>query len=76
MEFVLVRSSGLLVRAPEAHSVRGKGRSPPVLLNSGGAESITDAQFKIARLYGFVGWLTLKAHVDLIAGAQVRGHGA
>ena len=34
------------------------------LLKTGGAQSVTDAQFKIARLYGFASWPTLKAHVD------------
>ncbi|MGH9765962.1 MAG: ankyrin repeat domain-containing protein [Blastocatellia bacterium] len=34
------------------------------LLKAGGAASITDAQFKIARLYGFSSWPKLKAHVD------------
>ena len=34
------------------------------LLKTGRAESITDAQFKIARLYGFASWPTLKAHID------------
>jgi hypothetical protein len=34
------------------------------LLKSGGAESLTDAQFRIARLYGFASWPKLKAHVD------------
>jgi ankyrin repeat protein len=34
------------------------------LLKSGGAESVTDAQFKIARLYGFASWPKLKAHID------------
>jgi ankyrin repeat protein len=34
------------------------------LLKSGAAESITDAQFKIAHLYGFASWPKLKAHVD------------
>src|SRR5438309_6990131 len=34
------------------------------LLESGGAESLTDAQFKIARLYGFASWPKLKAHID------------
>ncbi len=34
------------------------------LLKTGGAESLTDAQFKIARLYGFASWPKLKAHVD------------
>ena len=34
------------------------------LLTAGEAESLTDAQFKIARLYGFPSWPKLKAHVD------------
>jgi ankyrin repeat protein len=34
------------------------------LLTSGVASSITDAQFRIARLYGFPSWPKLKAHVE------------
>ena len=34
------------------------------LLKAGTAKSITDAQFKIARLYGFPSWPKLKAYVD------------
>src|SRR6202008_4713268 len=34
------------------------------LLKAGAAESIADAQFQIARLYGFASWPKLKAHVD------------
>ena len=34
------------------------------LLKTGAAASITDAQFKVARLYGFASWSKLKAHVD------------
>ena len=34
------------------------------LLKAGAAASITDAQFKIARLYGFASWPKLKAHFD------------
>jgi ankyrin repeat protein len=34
------------------------------LLKTGKARSLTDAQFKIARLYGFASWPKLKAHVD------------
>jgi ankyrin repeat protein len=34
------------------------------LLEAGEAASIADAQFKIARLYGFSSWPKLKAHVD------------
>jgi hypothetical protein len=36
------------------------------LLKTGGAESLTDAQFKIARLYGFASWPKLKAHVESV----------
>jgi ankyrin repeat protein len=34
------------------------------LLKSGAAKSIADAQFQIARLYGFASWPKLKAHVE------------
>jgi ankyrin repeat protein len=34
------------------------------LLKTKAAASITDAQFKIARLYGFASWPKLKAHID------------
>ncbi len=34
------------------------------LLKAGAAASISDAQFKIARRYGFASWPKLKAHVD------------
>jgi len=34
------------------------------LLKSDAAASITDAQFQIARLYGFASWPKLKAHID------------
>src|ERR1700730_3426425 len=34
------------------------------LVKAGTATSITDAQFKIARLYGFPSWPKLKAYVD------------
>jgi ankyrin repeat protein len=36
------------------------------LLNAGGVKSLTEAQFQIARLYGFASWPKLKAHVDLL----------
>lgn len=38
------------------------------LLKAGGAVSVTEAQFKIARLYGFASWPKLKAHVDSLEG--------
>ena len=34
------------------------------LLKAGAAASIADAQFKVARLYGFASWPKLKAHID------------
>src|SRR5947207_14450492 len=34
------------------------------LLKAGAAASLADAQFKIARLYGFANWPKLKAHVE------------
>jgi ankyrin repeat protein len=36
------------------------------LIASGSAASIADAQFKIARLYGFASWPKLKSHVDAL----------
>jgi hypothetical protein len=43
------------------------------LLKAGAAASITDAQFKIARLYGFASWPKLKAHVEsVLATAQLK----
>jgi len=34
------------------------------VVKAGTAKSITDAQFTIARLYGFPSWPKLKAHVE------------
>lgn len=34
------------------------------LVKAGAAKSLTDAQFRIARLYGFPSWAKLKAHVE------------
>ena len=36
------------------------------LLKAGSAESLAEAQFKIARLYGFASWPKLKAHVNSV----------
>src|SRR5277367_3807681 len=49
---------------PERPDLRHLKDQAKDLLNAGGAESITDAQFKIARLYGFASWPKLKEHVD------------
>src|SRR6185436_17947331 len=49
---------------PDRPSLRHLKDQAKDLLNTGAATSITDAQFKVARLYGFASWPKLKAHVD------------
>ena len=49
---------------PEHPNVRHLKDQAKDLLHSGGAESLTDAQFKIARQYGFASWPKLKKHVE------------
>jgi ankyrin repeat protein len=49
---------------PERPNLRHLKDQAKDLLKAGGAESLTEAQFKIARLYGFASWPKLKAHVD------------
>src|SRR6266536_187050 len=49
---------------PDRPSLRHLKDQAKDLFKAGGAASITDAQFKIARLYGFASWPKLKAHVD------------
>jgi hypothetical protein len=49
---------------PDRPNLRHLKNQAKDLLRAKGAESITDAQFKIARLYGFLSWPKLKAHVD------------
>jgi hypothetical protein len=49
---------------PDRPSLRHLKDRAKDLLAAGGAESLTDAQFRIARLYGFASWPKLKAHVD------------
>src|ERR671919_39470 len=49
---------------PDRPNIRHLKNQAKDLVKAGTAESITDAQFKIARLYGFPSWPKLKAHVD------------
>jgi hypothetical protein len=49
---------------PERPNLRHLKDQAKDLLKTGAAASITDAQFKIARLYGFASWPKLKAHID------------
>lgn len=49
---------------PERPNLRHLKEQARDLLKTGAATSISDAQFKIARLYGFASWPKLKAHVE------------
>jgi ankyrin repeat protein len=49
---------------PERPNLRHLKDQAKDLLKSGTAKSITDAQFQIARAYGFASWPKLKAHVE------------
>src|SRR5690348_4245926 len=49
---------------PERPNLRHLKDQAKDLLKSGSADSLADAQFRIARLYGFASWPKLKAHVD------------
>jgi len=49
---------------PDRPSLRHLKDQAKDLLKAGAAKSITDAQFKIACLYGFPSWPKLKAHVE------------
>lgn len=52
---------------PEKPDLRHLKAQAKDLLKAGEAESLTSAQFKIARLYGFASWPKLKARVDSLA---------
>src|SRR5947207_1573580 len=54
-------------RLPDQPNLRHLKDQAKDLLKTGAAASITDAQFKIARLYGFASWPKLKAHVSSFA---------
>jgi ankyrin repeat protein len=49
---------------PERPNLRHLKDQAKDLLKAGEAESLTDAKFKIARIYGFASWPTLKEHFD------------
>src|SRR5580692_4892144 len=49
---------------PERPNLRHLKDQAKDLLKAGEGESLTAAQFKIARLYGFASWPKLKEHVD------------
>jgi hypothetical protein len=49
---------------PDRPNIRHLKDQAKDLLKTGAAVSTTDAQFKIARLYGFASWPKLKAHIN------------
>jgi ankyrin repeat protein len=55
---------------PERANLRHLKDEAKALVKSGGAASLSAAQFQIARLYGFASWPKLKAHVELMEAAQ------
>jgi hypothetical protein len=52
---------------PERPDLRHLKDQAKDLLKSGAAASLADAQFQIARLYGFPSWPKLKSHVESFA---------
>jgi hypothetical protein len=57
-------SPGVTRPLPDRPNLRHLKDQAKDLLKARGAESLTDAQFKVARAYGFASWPKLKAHVD------------
>jgi len=55
------RAPCLLPERPNLRHLKDQAKD---LVKAGDAESITNAQFQIARLYGFASWPKLKAHVE------------
>jgi ankyrin repeat protein len=61
---VPTQSDGGSQSLPEHPNLRHLKDQAKDLLKSGNADSIADAQFRIARQYGFASWPKLKAHVE------------
>ena len=59
-----IESSQSPRRLPESPNLRHLKDQAKRLLKAGDATSLSDAQLKIARLYGFASWPKLKAHVE------------
>ena len=51
---------------PDRANLRHLKDQAKSLFKGGGAASLTEAQFQIARLYGFASWPKLKAHVESV----------
>lgn len=59
-------SEGATRPLPERPNVRHLKDQAKDLFKAGGAKSLTDAQFKIARLYGFASWAKLRAYIETL----------
>lgn len=59
---------------PERPNLRHLKDQAWEMLNSGQAASFTDAQFQIARLYGYDSWPRLKEHVDSLEEVGMLKH--
>jgi Ankyrin repeats (3 copies) len=57
-------SSPVSLLLPDRPNLRHLKDQAKDLLQAGHAQSLTDAQFQIARMYGFASWPKLKAHID------------
>jgi hypothetical protein len=57
-------SSGASLPLPERPNLQHLKNQARDFLRAGSATSLADAQFQIARLYGFASWPKLKAHVE------------
>jgi ankyrin repeat protein len=57
-------SSGASQSLPKRPSLQHLKNQAKDLLRARGAASVADAQFQIARMYGFASWPKLKAHVE------------
>ena len=60
-------TSGATRALPDRPNLRHLKDQAKDLLRSGGAVTLADAQFQVARSYGFTSWPKLKAHVDSLA---------
>lgn len=57
-------SSGASQTLPDRPNLQHLKNQAKDLLRAGSAQSLADAQFQIARMYGFASWPKLKAHVE------------
>ena len=62
-------------RLPDRPNLRHLKAQARDLLKAGTATSISDAQFHIARLYGFASWPKLRAHMRLLQRNRSRVRG-